>query len=83
MLLCLQVSAPTLPVKTGGNKDNKPKGIEKCLKMGTAGFEGTVLSTGKILSRHGATKLPSFKVHGLAHHIGSNVLYLKGEFIQK
>ncbi|KAA0713862.1 Histone-lysine N-methyltransferase SETD1B-A [Triplophysa tibetana] len=56
-----KVSATSVTVKTGGNEDNKPKGIEKCLKIGTAGCEGTVLSTGKILSRHGAIKLPSFK----------------------
>ncbi|XP_057213095.1 histone-lysine N-methyltransferase SETD1B-A [Triplophysa rosa] len=56
-----KVSAPSVTVKIGGNKDNKPKGIEKCLKMGTSGCEGTVLSTGKILSWHGAIKLPSFK----------------------
>ncbi|XP_056628758.1 histone-lysine N-methyltransferase SETD1B-A isoform X2 [Triplophysa dalaica] len=56
-----KVSATSVTIKTGGNKENKPKGIEKCLKIGTAGCEGTVLSTGKILSQHGAIKLPSFK----------------------
>lgn len=55
----LQVSTPS--VKSGGNKDIKLKAIEQCLRM-TAGGEGSVLGTGKIMSLHGAIKLPSFKV---------------------
>nr|XP_055025182.1 histone-lysine N-methyltransferase SETD1B-A [Misgurnus anguillicaudatus] len=55
-----KVSAP--PVKSGGNKDIMPKGTVQCLKMGSAGCEGTVLSTGKILGLPGAIKLPSFKL---------------------
>lgn len=54
-----QVSAPS--VKSGGNKDIKLKAMEQCLRM-TAEREGSVLATGKIMSLHGAIKLPSFKV---------------------
>lgn len=55
----LQVSTPS--VKSGGNKDIKLKAMEQCLRM-TAGGEGSVLGTGKIINLHGAIKLPSFKV---------------------
>ncbi|KAG1974028.1 histone-lysine N-methyltransferase SETD1B-A [Pimephales promelas] len=46
-----KVSAPS--VKSGGNKDIKLKVMEQC---------GSVLGTGKTTSRHGAIKLPSFKL---------------------
>ncbi|XP_051950703.1 histone-lysine N-methyltransferase SETD1B [Xyrauchen texanus] len=49
------------PLKLGGNKDPKLRIMEECLKMRTARGEGTVLCTGKIMSLHGAIKLPSFK----------------------